>query len=211
MLFVLAFVKVGLADQPICTVFPYWAMILLAVAASWDRRRTPPDPGCADHPGDVFRRRRFRGLSFRLGNRKPPVRPGVRPDLGSDPALFLALFAIIGKKLTRKEVLGWGDVTFIAAVGMLLGLPAAFFAVAAGSLAGTFYGIGVAAVLKRPVARVKIAFGPFLAGVALVWLSPGKKSCAGIWSTASISPSPLIPVTGISPVPHPLSAGRGNG
>lgn len=174
-LFVLAFVKVGLADQPICTVFPYWAMILLAVAASWIDAEHRLIPDALTIPAMCFGVAVSAVCPSVWGIESRLYAPVYALISGAIPALFLALFAIIGKKLTRKEVLGWGDVTFIAAVGMLLGLPAAFFAVAAGSLAGTFYGIGVAAVLKRPVARVKIAFGPFLAGAALVWLFAGEK------------------------------------
>ena len=58
------------------------------------------------------------------------------------------LFALVGEKLAGREVLGWGDVKFITATGMLLGLPGALFTLFAGSFSGSVGGT-VCAVRRR--------------------------------------------------------------
>lgn len=93
---------------------------------------------------------------------------------GAIPAAFLALFAIAGKIITKKEVLGWGDVKYILTVGILTGFPGAFFSLFFASLSGTLYGAVISLILKRPFARVKIPLGPFLTAGTLIWIFAGK-------------------------------------
>ncbi len=80
---------------------------------------------------------------------------------------FMALAALAGKFIFKREALGWGDVKYIAAVGACLGVPAAFFAVFAGSLIGAVAGLLIALKKGR---RRPIAFGPFLAAGAVAWM-----------------------------------------
>ncbi len=175
LLFVLAFVKVGLVKQPPCTVFPYWVMIMMTISASWIDAEYRIIPDELTIPAFCFGVLisvvcpSIWGITSRLHA------PGYALLSGLAPAIFLALFAIIGKKISRREVLGWGDVTLIGAIGALLGLPAALFSVAIGSFIATFYGIFIAIIKKRSLSRVKIAFGPFLAGAGLTWLFFGEK------------------------------------
>ncbi len=93
---------------------------------------------------------------------------------GAIPAAFLALFAIAGKIITKKEVLGWGDVKYILTAGILTGFPGAFFSLFFASLSGTLYGAVISLILKRPFARVKIPLGPFLTAGTLIWIFAGK-------------------------------------
>jgi leader peptidase (prepilin peptidase)/N-methyltransferase len=87
---------------------------------------------------------------------------------------LMALLALSGRFLFKREALGWGDVKFIAAAGALLGLLGPLFAVFAGSLLGSVYGIGRALLSKRRRRR-PIAFGPFLAAGALLWILFGRR------------------------------------
>jgi len=87
---------------------------------------------------------------------------------------FPAIFAFAGQKITGKEVLGWGDVKFMAACGILLGLPAAFFTLFTGSVAGLVYGIILAKTHHRKLGKTHIPLGPFLALAALVYMFAGE-------------------------------------
>lgn len=93
---------------------------------------------------------------------------------GGIPAIFLAIFAIAGKIITRKEVMGWGDVKYILTAGILTGLPGGVFSLFFASFAGTLFGAVKAAVTKRPLSRVKIPLGPFLAAGTLIWIFAGQ-------------------------------------
>ena len=92
---------------------------------------------------------------------------------GLIPGAALLAFAAAGKALSGGEVLGRGDVKFTVAVGMLIGLPGAVFALTVGALAGTLYGVGRCLVKREPLSRATVAFGPFLAAGALAWIFAG--------------------------------------
>ena len=62
---------------------------------------------------------------------------------------------------------------FVAAIGMLAGLPGAIFAVTFGSLAGSLCGLARCAIRRESAARCAIPFGPFLAAGAMVWVFAG--------------------------------------
>ena len=100
---------------------------------------------------------------------------------GTVPALFLALFAIAGKIITKKEVLGWGEVKYILTAGVLTGFAGAFFSLFFASFTGTVYGAVMALVGKKPFSRVKIPLGPFLATGTLIWIFAGKFFWNVLW------------------------------
>ncbi len=87
---------------------------------------------------------------------------------GVVPAVILAAFAFSGKMICKKTVIGMGDVKFIMATGMLIGLPGAVFALLAGAISGCAIGV----ILKKKL-DAAIAFGPFLASGALFWVFAG--------------------------------------
>ena len=98
---------------------------------------------------------------------------GFSAASGAFPALFLALFAIAGKHIARKEVIGWGDVKYILASGILTGLPGAIFSLFFASFSGTVYGVVCGLISKRPLKRTSIPLGPFLAAGTLIWIFAG--------------------------------------
>jgi leader peptidase (prepilin peptidase)/N-methyltransferase len=73
-----------------------------------------------------------------------------------------------------REAMGLGDVKFIAGIGAFLGWRSVFFTVAAASLIGSVFGIGL--LVFGPKARsVRVPFGPYLSGGALLWLFVGPR------------------------------------
>ena len=92
---------------------------------------------------------------------------------GLIPGIFLLLFSVVGEKITGKEVLGWGDVKFLAACGTLLGLPAVLFILLAGSFSGSIAGVVYAVIGRKKLSGTVIPFGPFLAGGAIIWVFAG--------------------------------------
>lgn len=175
LLFVAVFLKAGLCAQPPAMLALYWTMVLLCITTSWIdvEHRLIPDAttfpallfgiavsaafpsvqGCESHLAALFR-----GL---LG--------------AAVPGALLALFALAGRFVAKREVLGWGDVKFAAAAGALLSAPGALFCVATGALAGTIFGIALALRTGRSMKRLAVPFGPFLAGGALLWIFFGEK------------------------------------
>ena len=93
---------------------------------------------------------------------------------GLVPGAFLAIFALAGKAVARTDVLGWGDVKYIIACGMLIGLPGAIFTVVAGSGIASVTGLIAAVIRRKQLRRMTIPFGPFLAGASLVWIFAGE-------------------------------------
>ncbi|MCA9492266.1 MAG: prepilin peptidase [Myxococcales bacterium] len=81
---------------------------------------------------------------------------------------LFATFAVLGKFVTRQEVLGWGDVKLAAMFGAFLGVfPGTFVTVLVGSLFGAVVGIVATVVARR---RVWLPYGPPLAVAAAGWV-----------------------------------------
>lgn len=83
---------------------------------------------------------------------------------------LLALCAVAGRLIFKREALGWGDVKLTAASGALLGLPGALFMVAAGSVLA-LAGFPLLRLCVRKYRRRRtVTFGPFLAAGGLLWI-----------------------------------------
>jgi len=80
-----------------------------------------------------------------------------------------------------REVMGYGDVKLLAAIGAFTGWKAVFFTLMAGSCAGAFLGLA-ALLLGRREWSAKIPFGPYLAFGALLWLAVGEELWRAYWS-----------------------------
>lgn len=79
-----------------------------------------------------------------------------------------------------REVMGYGDVKFLAAIGAFLGWKAVLFSVLTGSILGAF--LGAAAVLSgRREFAAKIPFGPYLAAGAVLWIFAGPALIGAYW------------------------------
>ena len=173
LLFCAFFIKAGLSRQEPGVLASGWVMLLFALAAAWIDAQHRIIPDALNYPAML--------LGLLLAGLLPEVwgTPVWHKALlmsflsGVIPGIFLAVFAVGGEKLTKKEVLGWGDVKFIMACGMLLGLPGAFFILCAGSLAGSIGGTLAAIAGRRTLKNASIAFGPYLAGAAILWLFAG--------------------------------------
>ena len=87
---------------------------------------------------------------------------------------ILALFSFAGSKVFKKEVLGFGDVKFVAAVGACFGIiPAVwFFVIFMGSFLGLIFGLFLIFTGKKRLGS-EIQFGPFLAIAGYLWILLG--------------------------------------
>jgi len=96
--------------------------------------------------------------------------------------IFLALFALIGRRIAGQEVFGWGDVKYMMAAGALTGLPGAVFILTLGSLLGVLFGLYVGFRRwrrGRPWRGVRIPLGVFLAIASAVWVFAGDRMLRG--------------------------------
>ncbi|MBE6384311.1 MAG: prepilin peptidase [Lentisphaerae bacterium] len=172
-LFTAVLFKVGLAQQVPAVLPLYWWCILLAVSSAWIDARFRIIPDALTYPAILVGLVLHGVLPSACGASNWYA--GILYALLSAliPAGFLSIFSIVGRKMTGKDVLGWGDVKFIAACGALLGFPGALFVLLSGSLSGTVYGIVLSKIRKRSLSRCSIAFGPFLAAGAVIWTLAG--------------------------------------
>ncbi len=172
-LFTAILLKVGMAQQVPSVIPLYWWCILLAISCSWIDAKWRIIPDVLTYPAMLV------GIVLHA---LMPSSCGMTTALSGGlyaffstllPGIFLSVFALAGQKLTGRDVLGWGDVKFVAATGALLGFPGALFVLLGGSLSGTVYGIILAKLRKRPLSRCAIPFGPFLGGAAVIWCLAG--------------------------------------
>lgn len=92
---------------------------------------------------------------------------------------IMALFAMAGKMIFKREALGWGDVKYLAMVSAFTGLPGVLFTILAGSFAGLLFHPMVCR-LKRRKSRT-LRFGPYLAFGTLIWLFAGSYLLKMYW------------------------------
>ena len=180
LLFCALFVKAGLTQQEPGVLASGWVMLLFAMAAGWIDAKHRIIPDALTYPAMILGVTAAGVLPEVWGTEKWYTACALSLASGLIPGVFLGLFALIGEKLTGREVLGWGDVKFIAATGMLLGLPGAVFTLFIGSFAGSLAGVCYALYRRRPLRRTAIPFGPFLASGAVLWVFFGNLLCRAL-------------------------------
>ena len=171
--FVAVFFKAGLTQLEPGFVYFHCVLVLLAIGAAWIDAEHRIIPDKLNYSAMVLALAGALAMPEVWGT---PVRyKAALLCLASGllPGAALGIFAVVGKAICGSEVLGRGDVKFTIAVGMLCGLPGVVFALTVGSLAGTLYGVGRCLVRKEPLSRASVAFGPFLAAGAAVWIFAG--------------------------------------
>ena len=85
----------------------------------------------------------------------------------------LYMVALIYFLLRKEEGMGGGDIKLLAMIGAALGWQGVLFTIFIGSLSGTLAGILIMAADKITNIRLKIPFGPFLSGGAVLYLFYG--------------------------------------
>ncbi len=83
----------------------------------------------------------------------------------------MAAFALVGRALSGREALGWGDAKIMAMIGSFLGaIPGVWVVLLAGSLLATVIGLLHMILTRR---RAYLPLGPVLGLVALVYVLYG--------------------------------------
>lgn len=84
---------------------------------------------------------------------------------------FFAVISVVGEAISGREVLGWGDVKLLAAIGAFVGVfPGVFIVLLWASLASSFVGVAAMIYTRR---RLYLPLGPALTGAALAWVLYG--------------------------------------
>jgi len=177
LLFATLFVKVAALGEPLGRLAPYFAMAMLAITTAFidcELRIIPDETTYAGMGAGLVSAALFPeafGVHSRLAALTIAA-AGLAIAGGG-----MALAALGGKAIFKREALGWGDVKYIAAVGCCLGVVGAAFSVLAGSVLGSIAGLLRAALSKRKGRlRRPIAFGPFLAAGAVLWMLFGERA-----------------------------------
>ena len=93
--------------------------------------------------------------------------------------------ATVTEMVIPREVMGFGDVKLLAAIGAFLGWRAVLFALFAGATVGSVLGL-VGALMGRREWSARIPFGPYLALGALVWLAAGPQCLSWYWTVLEL-------------------------
>jgi leader peptidase (prepilin peptidase)/N-methyltransferase len=97
-------------------------------------------------------------------------------EIGSDkfvPEEVPQLEAIGSEVVLPREVMGFGDVKLMGAVGAFLGWQAVISSLVASSLIGSLVGVGLIAT-RHCERSSRLPYGPFVAVAATIWIFGGK-------------------------------------
>ena len=168
-LFLLVFAKVIFYHEPIAILIVYFGLTMLVVTTVFIDLEHQIIPDKTTYPAMI------------LGLAAAAAFPAIWNTSSHWRALLqsamcfaasgglLALFAIVGSKIFKRDALGWGDVKYIAAIGACLGGQGAYFTLLFGALSGSIVGIALMAVKKKDF-KGAIPFGPFLAAGTYLWI-----------------------------------------
>lgn len=97
--------------------------------------------------------------------------------IGADtfnPEAVRRLEAVSRQVILPREVMGFGDVKFMAAIGAFLGWQAVIFSLVASSCIGAIIGTGLVVAGRREWSS-RLPYGPYIALAAMIWIFAGKK------------------------------------
>ncbi len=94
-----------------------------------------------------------------------------------NPEQVSRLEAMSSEVVLPREVMGFGDVKFMAAIGAFLGWQAVIFSLVASSLVGSLAGLGLIAAHRREWSS-RLPYGPCIALGAAIWIFGGKQLVA---------------------------------
>ena len=174
LLFVAYYIKTGRMEFPAGMLMAGFVMILLAITTAWIDIKHRIIPDATTYPAMILALAAAGLFPGAWGTTNRLLAIGGALTSGLVWGVILYGLALAGRLIFRCDALGMGDVKFMIACAMLLGVPGTFFVLLTGSMLGTFFGIGYALVRRKPLKRVTIAFGPFLAASAVVWLFAGE-------------------------------------
>lgn len=174
LLFVAYYVKTGLMQLPLAMTVSGFVMILLAITSSWIDVKHRIIPDAVNYPAMVLALITAGAFPEVWGTQSHLLALGGCLVSGVFWGVVLYFLAWLGRMIFRCDALGLGDVKFMIACAMLLGAPGAFFVLLLGSLLGTLYGVVFAVFCRKSLKHATIAFGPFLAAAAVVWLFAGE-------------------------------------
>lgn len=86
-----------------------------------------------------------------------------------DPEHVLHLEAVASQIVLPREAMGFGDVTFMGAIGSFLGWRAVVFSLAASSVIGSAVGITLVLTGRRAWSN-RLPYGPYIAVAAVIWI-----------------------------------------
>jgi leader peptidase (prepilin peptidase)/N-methyltransferase len=93
--------------------------------------------------------------------------------------------ATVTAMVIPREVMGFGDVKLLAAIGAFLGWRAVLFVLFAGATVGSVIGL-IGALTRRREWSARIPFGPYLALGALLWLAAGPQCLSWYWTALEL-------------------------
>jgi len=82
--------------------------------------------------------------------------------------------AVTKRLVVPREVMGLGDVKFMAAIGAFLGWQAVVFSLGVSSFIGAPVGLALVAIKRHEKAH-PLQYGPFIALAAVIWIFGGQK------------------------------------
>jgi leader peptidase (prepilin peptidase)/N-methyltransferase len=109
-----------------------------------------------------------------IGIKNPWTTLGVACASISVCAGLLVVLSSIGKFIFKRDVLGWGDIKYIAAVAAVFGPISTFFILFVASVLGAVSGLLLIALKKKKL-RSSIPFGVSLAIASYLWILRGNE------------------------------------
>jgi leader peptidase (prepilin peptidase)/N-methyltransferase len=182
-LFTVAGFKVMIDHQPLATLLLYFPVIMLLVTTTFIdiEHRIIPNKTTFPLMGwgiiislmfpEIWQPSAHMGTLFPTFTTTHPHLGAAIQSIGGGAIsiLGLQLFAVIGHKLFKKDIMGMGDVKYLGAIGASLGFFGSFFTLFFGALLGSIGGL-LLKLHKKEDGGTPIPFGPYLALGTYIWM-----------------------------------------